>query len=285
MQNDSESGDFSLLGLLGSAVSRVKALGGVMHDNRNEQNSNPEQLKSDIHEENTAGISAETCRARTLRPIAADYKPPIIYNDDDVRREVFDEENGPDKMRNLAQAEKDVWAFRDRDHLMERSGRWIKQKARLAPSPVEEEREMMEQLNERVPTGTAADFQAELQRHQDDVDDKYKIPTTRSKVGRLAVDCSSNVESGFVDAFSAAPGAGERYREACADLKDALKKVDIAVQQNREGTYVPRATVERGGGDAQESTRGSAASICAQRDSIPRPLGYDLDRWAFELCR
>ena len=105
-------------------------------------------------------------------------------------------------------------------------------------------REHCNELKKMFPT--AADFQAEMQRHQDDVDERYKIPTTRSKVGRLVDECSISAESGLVDAFSAAPGAGARYREACADLKDALKKVDIAVQQNREGTYVPRATVERG---------------------------------------
>merc|ERR1719163_2647523 len=86
-------------------------------------------------------------------------------------------------------------------------------------------------------------FRAEMQRLHDNVDDRYKIPTTRSTVGSLVEECSQAAESGMVDVFSAAPGAGERYREACADLKDALKKVDIAVQQNREGTYVPRTTV------------------------------------------
>merc|ERR1711977_91456 len=161
-----------------------------------------------------------------------------IYTDDDVRRQVFDEENGPEKMRTLAQAEKDLWSFRDRDHVMEAclAG------GRLHPEGLSDKeiREKCNEMKEMLPVAAEA-FQAAMQSFHDDVDERYKIPTTRSTVESLVEECSKNAE--MADAFSAAPGAGARYRDACADLKEALKKVDIAVQQNREGKYVARATV------------------------------------------
>ena len=94
-----------------------------------------------------------------------------------------------------------------------------------------------------LPTAAEAFRGAGMQRFHEDLDDRYKAATTRSAVGSLVEECSKATEGGMLDGFSATPGAGERYREACAELKDALKKVDIAVQQKREGTYVPRATV------------------------------------------
>lgn len=256
MQSDSsEIGNVALLGFLGSALRRVKALSGEL----NKQSL----LKSGGHEANAAGIFAETSSPETTfvkpghrggaffseakrtttskpKPIAAYQIPREIYTDAEVRREVFDEQNGPEKMRSLAQAEKDLLTFRDREHVMEAclTG------GRMHPDGLSdlEIREKCRQMKEMLPTAAEA-FQAEMQRFHDDVDDRYKIPTTRSTVGNLVEECSKTADSGMVDAFSAAPGAGERYRNACAELKDALKKVDIAVQQNWEGTYVPRATV------------------------------------------
>jgi hypothetical protein len=253
MHSDSDIGNFSLMGLLGSAVGRVKGLGRLMPDGQHEQTLLTEQPKSDVHEAKSAGVSADaptaasrcvvpaaghrgvaffgTIKRTSSRPIAAVQTPRPIYTDADVRRRVFDEENGPERMRALAQTEKDLLAFRDREHAMEA----CLTAGRLAPEPMDDSalRQKCAELRDMLPAAAEA-YDAEMRRFHEEVDERYQVPTTRAAVGWLVEECTLAADSGLVDAFSAAPGAGERYRKACAELKDALEKVDVAVQQNRE---------------------------------------------------
>ena len=189
-----------------------------------------------------------TSRQPTSKPNAIKYheyprapQHAAFYTDGDVRREVFNAENGPEKMRTLAQAEKDMFSYRDITHAFQS----CMASASLLPDPTDREKasENCAEMFKHLPAAADA-WQAELQNLHDQIDEKYKIPTTRSAAGMIVEECSMPAQSAAheqaVDVLSATPGAAERYREACAALKDALMKVDIAVEQNRKGTYVRR---------------------------------------------
>ena len=108
------------------------------------------------------------------------------------------------------------------------------------PDPTDREKasENCAEMFKHLPAAADA-WQAEMQSLHDQIDEKYKIPTTRSTAGMIVEECSMPVHEQAVERLGH-PGAAERYREACAALKDALMKVDIAVEQTRKGTYVRR---------------------------------------------